>query len=70
MSNLSLFFFLFFFFYKKIPCVKNAQNANQATFTLLEACVRKKTLPLFFAGLFFVLLANVCLCFFTFKIFL
>ena len=54
--------YLFFSFCKKISLVQKAQNANQVTFTLLEGWACKKPLPLlFFAHLFFVSLANVCL---------
>ena len=54
--------YLFSSFCKNISRVQKAQNANQVTFTLLEAWACKKPLLLlFFARLFFVLLANVCL---------
>ena len=56
------YFIIIIFFFLQKDFTRKAQKANQATFTLLEACVPKKPLPLlFFARLYFVLLANVCL---------
>ena len=57
---------VFFFLAKIFYAQKKHQSAKQATFTLLEACARKKLLPLLFSiclilffWLMFVMLINV-----------